>query len=133
MPEALEVARTYFDEVWTRRRRTAIAELSASYAVGYEPFGGTKHIADVQALHDAIFHACPDFTLVVEEMIATGEHVATRWLARGTHSRNAFDIVAKNRPFEVRGVTWFHIRDGKIIEAWDCWDQTGLFQRWADD
>lgn len=131
--DPLEVARTYFDEVWTKRRRAAIAELSSAYAVGYEPFGGTKHTTDVETLHDAILHACPDFRLVVEEMIGTGEHVATRWLATGTHSRDMFGIAAKNRPFEVRGMTWFRIRDGKILEAWDCWDQGGLFALWAAD
>ena len=132
MPTSLEVARTYFDEVWTKRRRGAIAELSAPYAVGYLPFGGTKHISDVEAFHDALIYACPDFKLTVEEAIATGEHVAVRWLATGTHERDAFGLVAKNRAFEVRGVTWLRIRDGKIIEAWDCWDQGGLFMKWAE-
>ena len=133
MQSALEIARTFFDEVWTKRRREAIAELSAPYAVGYLPFGGTKHISDVEAFHDAMLHACPDFTLVAEEVIANGEHAAVRWLAKGTHQRDALGIVAKNRPVEVRGVTWFRIKDGKIVEAWDCWDQGGLVMKWAEE
>jgi steroid delta-isomerase-like uncharacterized protein len=128
----LEVARAYFDQVWTHRRREAIKEFSAPYAVGYLAFGGTKHISDVEQFHAALIAACPDIQVLPEQMISTGEHVCVRWIAKGTHTQTMFGIPAKNRAFEVRGATWFRVVDGKIVEAWDLWDQGGLLMRWSE-
>jgi predicted ester cyclase len=128
----LELGRAYFEEVWTKRRREAIREFSAPYAVGHLTFGGTKHTSDVELFQTMLLNACPDLQLKVEQAIEGGEHVAIRWLATGTHTNDAFGIRAKNRPFELRGVTWFRVVSGQIVEAWDCWDQGGLMQKWAE-
>ncbi len=51
----------------------------------------------------------PDTHLSVEEMIAEGDKVVTRWSARGTY---------RGQPVQVTGIHIHQLADGKIIEAW---------------
>ncbi len=51
----------------------------------------------------------PDTHLSVEELIAEGDKVVTRWSARGTY---------RGQPVQVTGIHIHQVVDGKIIEAW---------------
>jgi steroid delta-isomerase-like uncharacterized protein len=66
--------------------------------------------------------AFPDNTSTVQEQIAEGDMVVTRWRARGTH-RGAFgSIPPTGRRCEINGVTIERIADGRIAEVWAVWD-----------
>lgn len=126
-----EMGRLWFDEVWGKRRKEAIRELSAPNAVGHIAFRDS-HIEEFEGYHATMLAACPDITIEVEQVLADGDQAAVRWRASGTHLHDAFGIPAKGRSWSLHGVTWLTVREGQIVEAWDCWDQTALFAKWAE-
>jgi steroid delta-isomerase-like uncharacterized protein len=131
MSSPAELARRWFEEVWGKRRKEAIRELSAPKAVGHIAFRDS-HVEEFEEYHTELLKACPDLQVEVEQILADGDQAAVRWRASGTHQNDAFGIPAKHRHWSLHGVTWFIVRDGKIVEAWDCWDQRALFARWAE-
>jgi hypothetical protein len=37
-------------------------------------------------------------------------------------------MLPSGRKVEARGMSWFRIREGRMAEGWDSWDQTGLMK-----
>lgn len=128
----LETGLRFFKDFWQHRRVEAVDDLSAPNAIGHLPSGGTQRAAEVKAFQEAFLAACPDLELVVEDYLYSDTQVCLRWSAIGTHKHDAFGIVAKQRRFFVRGVTWMRVEEGLIVEVWDCWDQTGLMKQLAE-
>jgi steroid delta-isomerase-like uncharacterized protein len=71
-------------------------------------------------------HAFPDAHSTVEDQVAEGDKVVTRWRARGTHRGELGSITATNREFEMHGVTIERIEGGRIAEVWVARDELGL-------
>lgn len=73
--------------------------------------------------------AFPDLQLMIEEQIAEGDMVATRWTASGTHKGDLFGISPTGKQTTVGGMTIDRFMGGKIVESWDNWDALGLMQQ----
>ena len=71
----------------------------------------------------------PDLRLTVDEQIAEGDRVCTRWTARGTHEGDFFGVAPTHKQATVTGVTIERIHDGKIAESRTNWDALGLMQQ----
>jgi steroid delta-isomerase-like uncharacterized protein len=70
--------------------------------------------------------AFPDAHSTVEDQIAEGDKVVTRWRARGSHRGQLGPIAATNREFAMDGITIERIADGRIAEVWVVRDELGL-------
>jgi steroid delta-isomerase-like uncharacterized protein len=66
--------------------------------------------------------AFPDNTSTVQQQIAEGDTVVTRWCARGTHRGEFGSIPPTGCRYEINGVTIERIVDGRIAEVWAVWD-----------
>ncbi len=73
--------------------------------------------------------AFPDAHSTVEDQVADGDKVVTRWRARGTHRGQLGPIAATDRVFEIDGVTIERIEDGRIAEVWVARDELGLLRQ----
>ena len=73
--------------------------------------------------------AFPDVTMVVDEQIAEGDSVVTRWTARGTHEGELFGMSPTGKQATVTGITINRINNGKLVEARTNWDTLGLMQQ----
>jgi steroid delta-isomerase-like uncharacterized protein len=73
--------------------------------------------------------AFPDARSTVEDQVAEGDTVATRWRASGTHQGDLGPIPATGRDFEMQGVTIERIAGGKIAEVWVARDELGLLRQ----
>ena len=83
----------------------------------------------------------PDLHCTVEEQVAEGDTVVTRWVARGTHQGQAsqphgmgrVDLLRGMPPTQKQvsfaGMDIHRIQEGKIVETWRCWDRLGLLQQ----
>jgi predicted ester cyclase len=74
--------------------------------------------------------AFPDLTCTIEEQIAEGDKVATRWKGRGTHQGETEELgpPTGNR-MEVTGISIERFSEGKVVEAWDSFDALGMMQQ----
>jgi steroid delta-isomerase-like uncharacterized protein len=71
----------------------------------------------------------PDLNLTIEDQIAEGDMVVTRWTARGTHGGEFQGIPATGRTVRVTGTDIDRIVDGKTVDCWVNMDQLGLMQQ----
>jgi steroid delta-isomerase-like uncharacterized protein len=88
--------------------------------------GEVRGRAALKAFVAAYREAFPDAHSTVEDQIAEGNTVVTRWRARGTHRGPLGPIPATDRPFQMDGVTIERIVDGKIAEVWVSRDELGV-------
>lgn len=77
----------------------------------------------------AYLAAFEDLTIDVEQFVADGEWVASRVVARGTHTAQFGDLPATGRQIEVRQNDFVRVVDGQIVECWTLFDQVGLLQQ----
>lgn len=74
--------------------------------------------------------AFPDLHFTVEQMLASGDYVVTRWHAIGTHRGELMGIPATNRRGEgIHGCTVIEVKNGKIARTWLYWDSATLLRQ----
>ena len=73
--------------------------------------------------------AFPDVHMEIEDQIAEGDRVATRWVASGTHEGDLMGISPTGNRVTVAGTTIDRIADGQIAETWDNYDALGMMQQ----
>jgi predicted ester cyclase len=68
----------------------------------------------------------PDMNATVEDIVETGDMVATRCTTRGTHSQSFMGIPPTGRSFEMLMLNMTRIQDGVITEHWTISDNVTM-------
>src|SRR5919112_4230235 len=114
------LVRRWLDEVLTRGEMERIDELFASNYVLHDP-GLVREVHGREGVEQyaARFRAAsPDICFTVEDQIAEGDMVVTRWTARGTHREEFLGIPPTGSQITMSGIEFDRVIDGKIDEAW---------------
>ena len=74
-------------------------------------------------------NAFPDIQMSVEDMIAEGDKVVTRWTVRATHQGELMGIPPSGKRVEVTGISIDRIEGGKFLETWCNYDALGIMQQ----
>ena len=124
------LARRLVEEAFTAGHLEVVDELIARDYVGHDPSlpEDARGPAGVRELIAGYRAAFPDIRVTVEDQIAEGDRVVTRWAATGTHQGELLGMPATGKQGTVTGITIDRIADGKIVESWDNWDTLGLMQ-----
>jgi predicted ester cyclase len=75
------------------------------------------------------FAAFPDLQFTVEDEIAEGDKVTTRYTARGTHRGELMGMAPTGKHVTVTGIFISRVEEGKLAEMWLNWDALGLMQQ----
>ena len=127
-PDARELGRRWFEEVWNQRNDRTIDELMAPGAYGHVEGGEYQGPAGFRQMQAVFLSALPDVHIEVEDILSDGDRAAVRWRARGTHAGDGFGFKASKRTIDVRGTTWLVVKDGRIVEGWDTWNLAGMLE-----
>jgi predicted ester cyclase len=73
--------------------------------------------------------AFPDVHFEVEDQVESGDAVAMRWSAVGTHTRPLGNIPPTGKRARVDGIVINRLAGGKVVERWEQWDQTALLRQ----
>ena len=122
-------AERFFAEVWNGRNEAALDELMSPDVCGWTEGGqiiGREGWVD--NAYRVFLGAFPDLHLELLGTVAEGDQVMLRWRARGTHGGDALGVAASGLQVEFRGMTWFQMRDGVIVEGLDSWNQSALLE-----
>ena len=66
----------------------------------------------------------------MEDQIAKGDKVVTRWTMRGTHRGEFRCIAPTGEPITVTGIGIFRFSERcKVVESWDKFDQLGMMRQ----
>jgi steroid delta-isomerase-like uncharacterized protein len=123
------LVRRWFEEVWNQGRAASIDEMLTSDAVvhGLGPsLRGPSEFKPFQAMYRGAF---PDIDIQVDDMLAEGDLVAARWSGMGTHRGDGLGFMATSKRAQFKGLTIVRVRDGKIVEGWNSFDQLGMLQQ----
>ena len=126
------VSRRFLEEVWNKGNLAALNEIIAKDHVNSGPGTlrglptgpeGSKQLVTVYR------NAFPDVHFTIDEQIAEGDKVVTRWTAQGTHKGELVGIPATGKSSTVTGINVDRVVNGKIAESWGIFDQFGMMQQ----
>ncbi len=122
--------RRFLEEVFNKQNQAAIDEFIAPNHVDHTlpPFLPTTPEGTKRAI-GIYLTAFPDVHLVVEDMIAEGDKVVTRYTSRGTQKGAFMGIPPTGKQMMVSSIIIARFADGKIVEEWGLDDQVGMLQQ----
>jgi len=126
------IARRALEEVFSGQGDLYVAdELFASNYVGHdlaspEDIRGPEGVKEFASMYRNAF---PDVQMSVQEQVAEGDLMVTRWIASGTHQGDIMGIAPTGNRVVVSGTSVERIVDGQIEETWDNYDALGMMQQ----
>jgi steroid delta-isomerase-like uncharacterized protein len=120
----------FIEEVFNQKNLAAIDEFIAPNHVDHTlpPFLPTTPEGTKRAI-GIFLTAFPDVHLTVEDMIAEGDKVVTRYTSRGTQKGAFMGVPPTGKQMTVSSIIIAQITDGKIVEEWGLDDQMGMLQQ----
>jgi predicted ester cyclase len=99
-------------------------------AVWHLPDRDLKGIEEFKQYVSMTKTAFPDLNVTVEDEIAEGEKVVERYTVRGTHQGETEEMgPPTGRQMEGKGITISRIEGGKVVEAWQAYDNLSFLQQ----
>ena len=120
-----------FWEVWEQGNVELLDELLAPEYINHTlaapdlPSGpqGVKEVV-------SIFRSgIPDLKVVIEDMIAEGDKVATRYALEGIHRGELFGVPPTGKHLSIKSMTVERLSGGKIVEHWRVTDELDMMRQ----
>ena len=124
------IVRRLLEEPWKGDLRVVDELIDRNY-VGYDPSiaeprrGPDGFKENVSTYREAY----SDARITVDDQIAEGDKVATRWTARGKHDGDLMGVASTGKQVKVSGLTLSRLANGKVIEEYTNWDTFGMMQQ----
>ena len=125
------IARRSFEELFTKGELEVADEVFAPDYIAHDPsqprdLHGPEEFKQYVRMYRSAF---PDLELHVEEQIAEGDRVVTRFTATGTHRGELMGIPPTGNRVTVTGITIDRLVDGKSAESWISYDAMGMLRQ----
>src|SRR6201984_2887033 len=124
-----QLARRFFEQLCNGRRAEVADEIIAADYVSHGPQAPPAEGPEGVKARVAVYQDALDGHWDVQEILASGDRVITRWVGRGTHNGELMGVAPTGRPIAVDAIPVFRVADGKIAEEWTVWDALGLLQQ----
>jgi len=126
--------RRLFEEVWNEGKLYVADEIYSDDYIYHPLFPnpmGDMDKEERKLFIAAYLNAFPDLHFTIEDQIAEGDLVATRWTATGTQKGELMGIppLGKPEPGTTTGIDIARIVDGKVVEVWACFDMLGMLEQ----
>jgi serine phosphatase RsbU (regulator of sigma subunit) len=125
------IFRRYVEEITNRGNFDLADEIFDRY-LAHQPDGSVleRGPGDVKRFQGEFRSAFLDLHATVEDQIAEGDKVVSRWKMRGTHEGEFRGIAPTGEEVEINGIGIFRFSpEGKVVESWDSYDQLNLMRR----
>jgi len=126
------IARRFLEEVFGQGKLAVADEILAPDHVDHGPgaLPGTPPGPEGSKMLVTVYrNAFPDIHFTIDEQIAEGDKVVTRWTGHATHKGELAGIPATGKSATVTGMGVDRIVNGKIVESWGIFDQFGMLQQ----
>jgi steroid delta-isomerase-like uncharacterized protein len=71
----------------------------------------------------------PDLQEDLQDIIASGDTVATRWVVTGSQQQEFMGIPAAGKTIRVEGMNFYRLKDGRVTDMWTQFDGVALMQQ----
>ena len=124
------VCRRWFDEGWNKRNLAEVTDevYAADCVFSDGPDVALVSVEHVKSHCAEFIAAFPDSYMTVEDQVAEGDKVTTRWILRGTYTNKAqwLGIPPTGQEITMRGIVIQRLEDGKVVEEWEGKDRLGF-------
>ena len=124
------ILRRLFEKVYNQGDLQAADEIMAAGFVNHNPAPGEAAGREgFKAFVAYLRRAFADFQITVEDQIAEGDKVVTRFTISGRHAGEFAGFPPSGKLVSVPAMALHRIVDGQIREGWFNWDALGLMQQ----
>lgn len=123
--------RRWIDEGWNGRNLDIIDDLYTVDVVQHDP-SSPMPVTSSEAMRQYIggFQtAFPDLIFTVDDLLAEGDKVLWRFIARGTHTGPLMAFPPSGKSVTVTGMALFQVADDRFCEVWVNIDALGMLQQ----
>jgi steroid delta-isomerase-like uncharacterized protein len=125
------LVRRFYEDAWNKHNPAVVDEIYRADFVDRSPdIAGIPHTREgLKQLMGQYLRAFPDVRITVEDQLAEGDRVVTRWTGHGTQTGELMDLPPSGKTAEVPGVQIDRLAGGKIVESWTLFDQLGMLRQ----
>ena len=123
------LVRRFVEEVVNQGNTTALADLVAADHVRHAPDGDLYGPEGVRIDLAEYRSGFPDLSVTVEDLVAEGDRVVSRFVLRGTHAGPFPGMAATGRAVAVVGIAVDRLANGRLAEGWVSFDGLGLLRQ----
>lgn len=127
------LVRRVYTDLWSKGNLTVADELIAADYVNHQDFpgtaGGTRGLEALKRLVQTVHAAFSDFSTTIEDQVAEGDKVVTRWVTRGIHTGEWAGVAPTGRRIATTGISIDRVVGGKLVETWTNSDVWGVMEQ----
>lgn len=86
-------------------------------------------LAGIRQYYESFWSAFPGSQLECQDVLASGEKVACRFVLRGQHLGAFHGVPASGREVALPGITILEFENGRCVQRWSYTDGVGLLQQ----
>jgi steroid delta-isomerase-like uncharacterized protein len=124
------IIQRFIEEILNQKKLAVADEIVAEDFIELDPFPGQAQgrqgLKDVLAM---LFSGFPDMCWVIEEQIAEGDKIMTRFTWTGSHQGAFMRIPPTGRQVKVKGVVIDRVVDGRMVDSRILMDSMGMMQQ----
>ena len=130
MADAKEIVRRFYEEPWSGDF-SVIDELVSPDYVAHDPAEPEpiRGPAGANGNVEKYLAGFSDARVTVDDQVAEGNMVATRWTGHGTHSGEIAGVAPTGKEVTVSGLTISRLENGLVVEEWTNWDTLGMLMQ----
>ncbi len=115
-------------EAWNSGDVEAIKEI---FSPDYVFHSGSQDFSKEQMIEflKPQMEAWPDRTFSVEDILAKGDKVVSKFIFKGTHEGDIEGIPATGKKVENPGIEIWQVENGKIVESWEVSDTLSFYKQ----
>jgi predicted ester cyclase len=119
----------WFEEVWNKQRRDAIAEMLAPDAPIHDGAGTIYGPTGFYTYFDRMQASFSEIHVTVQDTFAEGDKICVRWSCAMKHTGPGLGMPPTGKVLETTGITIVRVAGDKLAEGWQNWDMLGLMQQ----
>ncbi len=125
------VVRRFFEDLFNAGKLTSADEIVAADYVNHNPAPGETPGRDgLTQFVTLVRGAFPDLHFAVEDQLAEGDKVVTRWTAAGTPQGEFFGVAPTGKRIEMTGISIERFDEsGKLVEEWPEYNLLGALRQ----
>ena len=71
----------------------------------------------------------PDLEEDLQDIVASGDTVATRWVVTGSQQQDFMGIPASGQTIRVEGMNFYRLKEGRVTDMWTQFDGVAMMQQ----
>ena len=121
---------TRFEHAFRAADQATIDELADLGLVDHNPAPGHEPTLAGFKQKVAYFLAIfPDLEEDLQDITASGDTVATRWVLTGSQQQEFMGIPASGQPIRIEGMNFYRLRGGRVTDIWTQFHGVAMMQQ----